>query len=257
MARLWNWLPAFRAVAEYESLQRAGLALAQSASALSRTIKLLEDAWGGALFLRSPAGLTLTDDGRALLAATREAMRRVHDVLPAERQVGLIAAGSDAIATRLLFDAALESLPHFTLQLRTVPRDELPAQLRTGGLDVALIAGSTARTTGLTALVLGALEHVVASPCAIRPERAAVLSDDERADAAVRCDTFEQLIEAARRLNLRITVPSALLPPGWTVHERAHEEVFSLCHRDNLDGPPPWLPALEAALAQRGLQLSR
>lgn len=36
VANLWNWLPPFRVVAEYQSIQRAAVVLNVSASALSR-----------------------------------------------------------------------------------------------------------------------------------------------------------------------------------------------------------------------------
>src|SRR5581483_2269624 len=86
IARLWNWLPAFRAVAEYESVQAAGTALALSPSALSRAVRLIEDELGEPLFVRAPSGLTLTARGQALLTATRDAMRGVDDALGAPRE---------------------------------------------------------------------------------------------------------------------------------------------------------------------------
>jgi DNA-binding transcriptional LysR family regulator len=52
VAQLWNWLPAFRGVAEHENPQRAASVLGVSASALSRTVKLLEDALGAEVFVR-------------------------------------------------------------------------------------------------------------------------------------------------------------------------------------------------------------
>ena len=42
--RIWNWLPAFRAVAETEHLPTASDLLHVTPSALSRTIRLLEQA---------------------------------------------------------------------------------------------------------------------------------------------------------------------------------------------------------------------
>ena len=71
---VWNWLPAVRVVAEYESIQRAARELAVSPSALSRTIKLAEDAVGAALFVRAASGITLTEAGATLL---RSEERRV------------------------------------------------------------------------------------------------------------------------------------------------------------------------------------
>ena len=79
VASLWNWLPAFRVVAEYEGIQKAAVVLHVSPSSLSRTIKLIEDVIGTPLFVRASTGLTLTAFGVELLKRTREAMRRVDD----------------------------------------------------------------------------------------------------------------------------------------------------------------------------------
>jgi len=81
IADVWNWLPAFRAVAEYESIHKAAVVLSISASALSRTVRLLESSLGAPLFVRSNGGLTLTAFGAEVLEGTRDAMRRVDDAV--------------------------------------------------------------------------------------------------------------------------------------------------------------------------------
>jgi DNA-binding transcriptional LysR family regulator len=83
VSELWNWLPAFRAVAETEHLPTASKQLRVSASALSRSLRLLEEAVGSALFERAGRELQLNAAGHALLAATRDAMRMVDDGLAA------------------------------------------------------------------------------------------------------------------------------------------------------------------------------
>ena len=77
LATIWNWLPAFRAVAETQHLPTAGKQLHVSVSALSRTIGLLEDSCGRPLFNRSGRHLVLNTAGVALLQAVQEAMRRM------------------------------------------------------------------------------------------------------------------------------------------------------------------------------------
>ena len=79
--RLWNWLPAFRAVAETEHLPSASALLGVSPSALSRTIKLVEEDVGRPLFDREGRQLRLNANGHAFLRSVRDAMRRVHDGL--------------------------------------------------------------------------------------------------------------------------------------------------------------------------------
>jgi DNA-binding transcriptional LysR family regulator len=75
--RVWNWLPAFRVVAETEHLPSASELLHVTPSALSRSIKQLEDELGQQLFRRVGRRLELSPAGEELLRALRESMRRL------------------------------------------------------------------------------------------------------------------------------------------------------------------------------------
>ncbi len=66
---IWNWLPPFRAVAETEHLPTAAKQLNVTASALSRSVRLLEDALGQQLFHRVGRTIVLNAAGRRLLEA--------------------------------------------------------------------------------------------------------------------------------------------------------------------------------------------
>lgn len=79
LAELWSWLPAFRTVAETQHLPTAAAVLHVSPSALSRSVGLLEAALGQPLFRRVGRRLQLDRAGELLLAATRDAMRRLDD----------------------------------------------------------------------------------------------------------------------------------------------------------------------------------
>lgn len=81
VASLWSWLPAFRAVAETQHLPTASSQLFVSASALSRTIRLLEEDLGRRLFLRNGRRIELNESGQRFLVAVRTAMRIVHEGL--------------------------------------------------------------------------------------------------------------------------------------------------------------------------------
>lgn len=76
----WNYLPAFRVVAETQHLPTAARTLALSPPALSRTIRLLEDALGAPLFERRSRALHLTPFGRALRDGLRPAMRAIDEL---------------------------------------------------------------------------------------------------------------------------------------------------------------------------------
>lgn len=81
--RVWNWLPAFRVVAETEHLPTASQELHVTPSALSRTIKQLEDELGEPLFQRVGRRLVLSPSGRELLTSVREAMLKLEQGLSA------------------------------------------------------------------------------------------------------------------------------------------------------------------------------
>src|SRR5271165_5199043 len=70
---IWNWLPAFQAVAEAEHLPTASARLRLTPSALSRTITMLEDRVGRKLFARQGRALALNAHGRRLLSGMTSA----------------------------------------------------------------------------------------------------------------------------------------------------------------------------------------
>ena len=151
IAELWNWLPAFRAVAETEHLNRAAEMLGISAPALSRTIRLLEDSLDAPLFHRTGGHLQLTELGRALAAATRDSMRRVDEVI-AGRTRGIALAGplristDERLAAGLLLGALLglrRAHPLLVPHVTSAPTRELVSQLLRGDLDAALVIQPT------------------------------------------------------------------------------------------------------------------
>ncbi len=143
---VWNWLPAVRVVAEHESIQRAARELAVSPSALSRTIKLAEDAVGAPLFVRGAAGIAVTEAGWRLLSSIRTAMRAVDDGLEALTPLPtgrFVAAYAGPIAERALAVAASKVLvdradPPPRLVLRRVEAARAPAELLRGEIDFVL-----------------------------------------------------------------------------------------------------------------------
>jgi DNA-binding transcriptional LysR family regulator len=68
-----NALRAFEAVARLDSVSRAAAELHVTHGAVSRQLRILEDALGMALFVRQGRGLTLTPAGRQLQEATEAA----------------------------------------------------------------------------------------------------------------------------------------------------------------------------------------
>jgi DNA-binding transcriptional LysR family regulator len=160
---VWNWLPAVRVVAEYESIQRAARELAVSPSALSRTIKLAEEAVGVALFVRGAAGITVTAAGAALLASVRTAMRTVDDGLEALLPLAgarFVASYTGPVSERLLAGAVAALVVELgparpsVVELRHIAPADVEAELLRGHVDFALgdgppLAGPEIVTTGV------------------------------------------------------------------------------------------------------------
>lgn len=75
----WPYLPAFRVVAEVRNVTAAAELMFVTPSAISKTLRRLEELFGHALFDREGGKLELTGAGERLLAATRTALRAVDD----------------------------------------------------------------------------------------------------------------------------------------------------------------------------------
>ena len=72
-----NALRAFEAAARHLNVTRAALELRVTQAAVSHHIKLLEDQLGAPLFRRLPRGLTLTDEGAALVPMLNDTFDRM------------------------------------------------------------------------------------------------------------------------------------------------------------------------------------
>lgn len=149
---VWNWLPAFRAVGESLRLEEAAKRVGVSASALSRSVSLLEAHLGQALFVRTSRRLQLTPAGEELLGSTRDAMRMVDDGIV--RSIDPLAStrfclgASEALAGVAV--AALpglqDQLPRVVFELRTVHGAAPRQALLRGELDIALYDRPPARS---------------------------------------------------------------------------------------------------------------
>lgn len=233
VANLWNWLPAFRAAAEYESIQRAALALSMSASALSRTVRLLEDAVGVPLFLRSPTGLTLTVEGESLLGATRHAMRAIDDAVHAAQPapVSSFTVAACGPALPLLLARCVSAQPEMwrdaLVRLRTVAADQVRDLLLRGEIDFALVVDAPA-TVEVTRISVGQLQvsawglpNATPTPSIEIALTAEDANHDLEGDRRIHVDGVSAGIELARASRLRLRCPDVLAPPDFVKHDSA------------------------------------
>ncbi len=268
VAALWNWLPAFRVVAEYASIQKAALVLHVSPSSLSRTIKLIEEVIGAPLFLRSPSGLTLTGFGADLLKGTRDAMRRVDDALEAGgatrlRGSTVVAGAQGAVLARLVGLAAAPMTAGSVARFRLVALSEerVVDELLRGNLDVAVVEGGALPELPdeLAHEPLGDLAFALYAPPGHVPEGSphdepvVVLTGAEGASnvvATVAALDVAELLSATNRILAML--PTALAPPAFTrVSEATSRVAVVAIVRRSLDEAPSPAAALIAAIRER------
>lgn len=138
----------FAAVAEEGNLTRAAQRLFVSQPALTKQIRQLEGQLGVRLFVRSRAGMTLTEAGQALadrvptmLAEFDQAAR---DAKSAESRtarvlrVGFLAGAANE-ATQQILAAFARRQPGWQVQMRTAAWTDPTAGLASGDADVALL----------------------------------------------------------------------------------------------------------------------
>ncbi|MEZ4235363.1 MAG: LysR family transcriptional regulator [Myxococcota bacterium] len=157
--RLWDWLPAFRAVAETEHLTNAAHQLHVTPPAVSRTLKVLEDDLGQPLFERRGRGLQLNAAGARLLGAVRIAMRVVHDAVQ-DVEAGLqldVTVASAGVFTVTGLCPMLEQLtgshPNVRPRVRTSPLIDPAGDLLQGHVDLVFTSSALFRD-GLTTVPL-------------------------------------------------------------------------------------------------------
>lgn len=156
----YNHLYYFHVVATMASVSKAATKLALSAGNVSEQIRSLERSLGGDLFDRTPAGMRLTELGRAVFAQstvmfaaaskipvgedTREPVRRLIDV-------GISASASRSMASQFLTPILTRD------EIRPVicsgPTQELVGKLRAGQIDLVIseeaIDGEWAKNTAI------------------------------------------------------------------------------------------------------------
>jgi len=210
VAQLWSWLPAFRAVAETEHLPTAARTMGLTPSALSRSVTQLEAAVGCPLFSRVGRRLQLAPAGGELLAAVRDAMRRVDDGLARladERPTGIRVAG-DGAWLGVVWPPVDAEIEHVDVDLARL-RDGLVR----GTIDLAIVEAATP-VDGLVIERLGSVaQAVVGDP---RARFASCTSRDEAWPSehartiGLRSPHLDVIVDACRAGTARAVLPVAI-----------------------------------------------
>lgn len=165
LAQVWPYLPVFRVVAETQHLPTAARRLHVSASALSRTIRLVEEGLGEELFVRSSRKIVLNAAGERLLAAVRRTMggleRSLSEVLErdfsGDYRVSSLGVLTDYFVLPALLDlsAVKDSVRPC---LTTLTSRDANQQLSSGMIEVAFYYDATAQS-GIVCRKIGQLKN--------------------------------------------------------------------------------------------------
>ena len=136
----------FREVAEAGNISLAAENLYLSQSAVSQSVKQLEQQLGTRLFLRSPRGVTLTEDGRLLFEYVRSAMGLLEtgeDKLQQSRtlQAGTLVIGASDTVTKTYLVSRLEAFhqnyPAIQIRILNGTSQMVLDYLHAGQVDIA------------------------------------------------------------------------------------------------------------------------
>lgn len=162
----WQYLPVFRMAAEMEHMRGAAKVLRVSPSALSRSIGLLEESMGVALFERQGRNVRLSQAGRVMLRAVRSAMRLVDESLDQAQErssTGPLRIHVPPYLVPIAADAAMDiqrELPDVVPCVMCKPLDDFKSLLSRGDLD--LVLGSRAeRDNEVDVVFIGRLSRSI------------------------------------------------------------------------------------------------
>ncbi len=222
---MWGWLPAFRTVAETEHLPTAAKVLELSPSALSRSVKMLEDCLGEPLFTRDRRQMRLNRAGQLLLVAVRDAMRRIDDGIEQASAPSLdrvrIAGPAEWLQLVVLpaIRASKTDAP-VIVDLEDVAPADLTRALLRGEIDLA-VAETIGTHDKLSHERLGDVHRAVCWSAELVSgdglDVAAYVADgtdevsaDDRGRVALRTQSLALTIEACKSGHMRAVLPVAL-----------------------------------------------
>jgi DNA-binding transcriptional LysR family regulator len=137
------------AAAECGSFSSAALQINSDVSAISRTVRDLEEILGVALFERLPRGIRLTAAGDSYVASAREILARCERAAIEARLAGTgralqLTIGSPCSATSKPFNKLLRSFAarssDIAIEVVEADNNELINRIKSGRLDIALAA---------------------------------------------------------------------------------------------------------------------
>lgn len=140
-------LIAFERIATLKTVHAAALDLGLTQAAMTKRLRLLEADLGVTLFLRSRRGMTLTEEGKALLQfckTSNEAEGQLMSKLKGKDQMEIsmtIAGPTSAISSRISRDCIplYSKFPHLKLNLKSEDHSNLIDLIRLAQVDLAIV----------------------------------------------------------------------------------------------------------------------
>jgi DNA-binding transcriptional LysR family regulator len=221
----------FVAVAEEGSFTRAAARVCRTQSAVSQSVKKLEETIGVALFARDMPELSLTEAGRALLDSARRMLLLRDDAI---RQVGelrnlssgsLTVAAHEAAAVYLLpgpLRRYFERFPRIKVAVHRRRLDEIPRQVLDREFDVGFVKGEPAFHELKSVLVHSDDTILIASPRHPLARRARVRVKDLGSESFMlhhQCSSTEQ--QVLRLFEAHVT-PCHIAAELWSFENIKH-----------------------------------
>jgi DNA-binding transcriptional LysR family regulator len=167
LREIWPWIPVFRVVAETEHLPTAAARLHVSASALSRTVRLVEDTLGEELFVRTSRRIVLNSAGKRLLESVRRSMtaleRSLTDALAHDFSGDYRVSSLGVLTDFFVLPALLEvraTRPKLIPCMTTLSSREANRQLASGLIEVAFYYDATSMP-GIVCEKIGTLTNSI------------------------------------------------------------------------------------------------
>ncbi len=143
----YELLKIFNEVAKYNNISKAADALHISQPAVTQSIHTLENNLGGILFIRTPKGVLLTDEGKELYSYINEGVNYFNNginkfISLKKLEYGSIKIGASAVISEyILMDYIKEfsnMYPNIKISITNGLTEDLSKQLRDGTLDIII-----------------------------------------------------------------------------------------------------------------------
>lgn len=155
----YDYYRVFYYVAKYKKFTQASKVLLSNQPNITRTVKLLENALGCTLFVRSNRGVTLTPEGEKLYSHIRIAFEQIEAAeeeisLNKSLQSGIVSIGVSEIALRGIVLPVLKKYrtvyPNIHIHITNHSTPQAIGALESGAVDLAVVTTPTIKSSNLT-----------------------------------------------------------------------------------------------------------